>query len=63
MKVKFWFDSGANIHSSKELILDVEKDLGFTEQEWIDMSNEDKESVVWETMLQYADYGWEEVEE
>jgi len=33
MKIRFWCDSGANIHSCREEVANIEQ-LGFTEEEW-----------------------------
>ena len=42
MRVKFNCDSGANIHSNNSDILDVERDLRMTVEEWKAMSEEKK---------------------
>jgi len=41
-KVKFYCNSGANIHSTNEEVLDTIDDLGFEEGDWEDMSEDDR---------------------
>lgn len=55
MKVKFYCNSGANIHSRREEILDVERDLGLTEEEWEELSTKDKQEIA-------MDWAWERLE-
>ena len=54
MKIKFWCHSGANAYSKREEVLDVEKDLGYTEEEWNAMSHTQKyneaERWAWERL-------------
>lgn len=54
MKIKFWCNSGANVYSKREEVLDVEKDLGYTEEEWNAMSDIQKyneaERWAWERL-------------
>ncbi len=50
MKVRFNCNSGANIHSNKESRwLDVEEDLGYTVEEWKELTEDEKnkEAEVW----------------
>ncbi len=54
MIIKAWIDSGANIHSKKEIEIEVEK------EEWDEMSEEQREELVKENVFQYLDWGWEE---
>jgi len=62
MKIKFFCDSGANIHSCREQILDLE-DLGISEDEWNDMSEDDKykEAEMWAN--ERLEIGFEELED
>jgi len=48
MKITFYCDSGANIHSKREESFSVE-DLGYTEEEWLALSDEEKqqEADIW----------------
>lgn len=64
MKVEFYCDSGANIHSCQEQILDTVKDLGLDEGEWEKLSEEEK----WKLAEEWAynvglEIGFREIEE
>lgn len=61
MKIKFWNDNGANIHSKRSQTFDLENDLGFTEEEWNNLPDSEKEEMVTEWMWEHLDYGWDEV--
>lgn len=64
MKVKFFVDSGANIHSNNESEwFDPVEDLGMEEGEWESMSDEDKykEAEMW--VSNYLEIGYEEKED
>ena len=45
MKVKFVCDSGANIHSARTEVIDTE-DYGYTDEEWLELSEEQKQEIV-----------------
>lgn len=61
MKVKFYVDSGANIHSNNESEwLDTVEDLGMEEGEWEEMSDDDKYKEVEMWASNYLDMGYEE---
>ena len=45
MKVKFVCDSGANIHSARTEVVDTE-DYGYTDEEWLELSEEQKQEIV-----------------
>ena len=45
MKVKFVCDSGANIHSARTEVVDTE-DYGYTDEEWLELSEEQKQEFV-----------------
>jgi len=53
-RVKFWCNSGANIHSERSEILTVEQ-LGYTEEEWLNMAEEEKQKCA-------DDWAWERLE-
>lgn len=63
MKLKLWFNSGANIHSKNSQTADTMKDFGLTDEEWAEISDEEKEKLVldWWWESGYLDYGFEEV--
>jgi hypothetical protein len=48
MKVKFFCNSGANIHSTREETLDT-KDLGLEDEEWEQLTDDEKykEAEIW----------------
>jgi len=46
MRVKFCCNSGANIKSCREAVLDTVKDLGMEEGEWEGLSDDEKYAVV-----------------
>lgn len=60
MKLRIYCDSGANIHSKWEDVYDLE-DLGMTEEEWKEMSEQDREALVKPIALDRLDWGWEEI--
>ena len=45
MKVKFVCDSGANIHSARTEVV-VTEDYGYTDEEWLELSEEQKQEIV-----------------
>jgi hypothetical protein len=60
MKVEFYCDSGANIHSCRRETLDTIEDLGLDEGEWEGLSDEEKEEHVKDWMNGHLDYGWKD---
>ncbi len=60
MKVKFCCDNGANIHSQRSEVFDTQKDFGFTDEEWKQMSEKDKTEMLKEWMYDYLEYWMEE---
>tara|TARA_R110000851_G_C12891788_1_gene547223 strand:+ start:63 stop:257 length:195 start_codon:yes stop_codon:yes gene_type:complete len=64
MKVKFYLDNGANIHSCRDTEwFDPVDYLGLEQGEWELMSEEDKHEMVRDEMNQYVDMGFEESED
>ncbi len=59
-KVKFYCDSGANIHSCRDQIFDLEE-LGYTEEEWEELTLEQKIQEAEEWANNYLDIGFEEL--
>lgn len=57
MRVKFYCDSGANIHSCREETLDTVKDLGLDDGEWEGFSEEEKYEQVKDWMNDRLEYG------
>lgn len=61
MKVKFYCDSGANIHSCRESDwLDVEEDLLFGYGEWEKLTDDEKYEIAVDWANNYLDIGYEE---
>jgi len=58
-KFKVWCDSGANIHSKIEYKVDLD-DIGFTEEEWNEASEEKKDKVMRDISFQQLDWGYKE---
>ncbi|ELY2523921.1 hypothetical protein SM091_004101 [Cronobacter sakazakii] len=60
-KFKVWLDSGANIHSRYEQVVDLEDDLGISDEEWEKMDDEGKNEVMKEIAWDRMDWGFEEI--
>lgn len=62
MKVKFCCNSGANIHSCREEVVDLEIEYKISDDEWDKMEDDEK----WELVKDWADNRleiyWEAVE-
>ncbi|ELY5887230.1 hypothetical protein SNN87_001302 [Cronobacter sakazakii] len=60
-KFKVWLDSGANIHSKYEQVVDLEDDLGISDEEWEQMDDEVKNEFMKEIAWDRMDWGFEEI--
>lgn len=60
MKIKIWCDSGANIYSKWENEYDLEV-FSITENEWNEMSEEEREDFVREIAFERLDWGYQEI--
>lgn len=60
MKVKFVCDSGANIHSARTEVIDT-NDLGYSDEEWEALSDDDKYEMVSDWANNYLSIYWEEL--
>lgn len=60
MKIKFCSDNGANIHSQRTDTFDLEKNLGITKEEWNEMTDTEKDEVVYQWAMENFSYWWEE---
>lgn len=60
MKVKFYCDSGANIHSRRAETIDTVADLGMEEGEWESMSDDAKQKVVDEWAYERLEIYWKD---
>ncbi len=63
MKIRFWCNSGANAYSKREEVLDVEKDLGYTEEEWNKLSDTQKYNEAERWAWERLEIGYDIVEE
>lgn len=61
MKLKFYVDSGANIHSQKSTIVDLKKDYNMTDEEIEALTDEDKYKLAEDWASNYLEIGYEEV--
>jgi hypothetical protein len=60
MKLRIWCDSGANTHS-KRVVTITPGDLGLTQQQWDDLSEEERERLMRDIAFEQLDWGYEEV--
>lgn len=58
-KFKVWLDSGANVHSCREQIVDLE-DFGVSDEEWDEMSVDDQEEFMRDVAWDRMDWGYYE---
>ncbi|EAC0960197.1 hypothetical protein YP94_004757 [Salmonella enterica subsp. enterica] len=61
-KFKVWLDSGANIHSCYKQGIDIEEDLGISDDEWDSYSEGDKDEIMKDVAWERMDWGFEEIE-
>lgn len=61
MKIRFGCNSGANIHSERYEVFEL-SDLGYTEDEWKNLSDEGKQSLVNEWAWERLEIYFQEVE-
>ena len=52
-----WLDSGANFQSCRTIKVSLEE-LGYTDEEWDDLSTVEKEEIMREVAFERADWGW-----
>lgn len=58
MRFKVWCDSGANIHSRREDVVE----LDMTEEEFEAMSDDEKDDMFKEYAWERLDWGWEPID-
>jgi len=61
MKFKVWLDSGANIHSKREITISLD-DIGISKDEWNDMEECDRDEVMKDIAFDHSDWGYYEIE-
>lgn len=54
MKVKYWLDSGANIHSKLTRTIDLDIDP----EEWNEMTESEQEDHMKDIVFQHLDWGY-----
>ena len=59
MKVKFYCDSGANIHSCREEVVDLVEEWGMTKEEWEALNEDEKLELAKEWAYERLDIGME----
>ena len=62
MKVKFYCDSGANIHSCREEVVDLVEDWGMTPEECAELTEDDKLELAQDWANDRLDIGMEIVD-
>lgn len=58
-KFRVWLNSGANIHSKYETVVDL-ADLG-VEDDWDDMPEGDRDEIMRDIAFDRSDWGYEEI--
>ncbi len=58
-KFEVWLDSGANIHSCRKQVVSLDE-IGYSEEEWDEMDDEQKDEVMREIAFQNSEWGWTE---
>ena len=61
-RFKVWCDSGANAQSCRKEVVTLEG-VGFSEEEWEKLTEEEKESLMKEIAFENLDWGWIELED
>lgn len=61
LKFEVWCDSGANIHSCRKEIVTLE-DIGCSEDEWAEMSEEAREEIMREIAQDRLDWGYRQID-
>lgn len=62
MKIEVWCNNGANIHSERSEEIDTEKDWGISDEEWNEMSENERYKCVEEWAYQRLEIGYRSVE-
>ena len=60
-KIKVWLDSGANIHSKYEQVIDL-ADLGISTEEWDNMNDVEREALLQDIAFETLEWGWEDAD-
>jgi hypothetical protein len=57
-KIRFWCDSGANIHSMRKGTTTLDE-LGLTEAEWLAMTDDERDELMRDIACERLDWGYE----
>lgn len=60
-KFRVWLDSGANIHSCREIYISL-TDLGYTDEYWDSMDEATRDEVMRDIAFERMDWGYAEEE-
>jgi hypothetical protein len=60
MRLKFWCNNHANIHSERSDTFEL-SDFGYTEEEWNSQTEEEKQKHVEDWAMERFDFGFEEL--
>ena len=60
-KFEVWMDSGANIHSKYKTTVSL-NDLGVSDEEWQEMTDEQRDDVMRDVAFERSDWGYREIE-
>lgn len=60
-RFKVYLDSGANIHSKYEQVVELD-DIGLTDEEWNEMPEKQRDEVMKEVALERMEWGYDEIE-
>ena len=61
MKVRLYIDNSANMDSIKSETVDTEDLFGINDEEWGDMSTQEKETMCKDWVNDQISWGWEEL--
>lgn len=60
-RFKVYLDSGANIHSKYEQVVELD-DIGLTDEEWNEMNEKQRDEVMKEVAWEQMEWGYDEIE-
>ena len=59
-KVKVWLDSGASTHSEYSVKISLD-DIGISDEEWDEMSDDERDEVMRDIAFDRASWGYREI--
>ena len=60
-KFKVWLNSGANIHSKYETTVSLDE-FGISDEEWDQMTEEQRDEIMRDAAFERSDWGYVEIE-